>query len=732
MSASEHEVSAEVIRLQKLARLKKFDELETAWFSAIENNLFTSQESLAVLEVVAEQKDPKRTESLLWFLITMLAEHKGTSAALEVVKNAAGLTPESESVRTETADLYRKVNADVPEIETLLEMTILRKTSPLHIAIQQMDKFLEMRQVTYVLDKNLSAPGRIVGINSERKTLVALFNNEEKNYDAAAVNRLEPLASDDFRALAAFDHEQLVTLAQDDPAELARLVLKAFGPTLKFREFKAHICPILPTTTWTKWWTAARPQISHSPIIEMSDSAQPTMTLRNRPVAYEYRVRDQFDTADSLEEKLVTIFEYLDTEDSPDATLVDYFCKVLNQYASETSDPITRLSTLACMDRLHKKCPDRVSAPVIDFDFIVSNETNLSNLFTNIYNDQIAKYILTFFREARPEKWYDLYAQILPGASATLCEWIAGELAGEGYRESFTKAIETIVHWPDRCVRAIVWLCKVVYSGKAPEPLSGINRTTLLTGLFTAAQSLKRKSPISDPEQQRRALTQIRNAISADNYGLLRSVIQSAGADYAGFLRDSVPRNLGVGDAIRDEVGKILRETHPELFTKSVPLWEEDAIYTTQTALDKKNEEYAKLVNVDIPHNAKTIGEAAERGDLSENAEFTAALEERDRLTERAGRMRAELKKARIIHHGMADSDSITIGSRVTAKNLSTAEQDEFLFLGPWDAAPEKRIYSYLSPLALAFMGKKVGDIVTHNPDAGEMKWEILEIVPGI
>jgi len=140
----------------------------------------------------------------------------------------------------------------------------------------------------------------------------------------------------------------------------------------------------------------------------------------------------------------------------------------------------------------------------------------------------------------------------------------------------------------------------------------------------------------------------------------------------------------------------------------------------------------AKLVNVDIAHNAKTIGEAADRGDLRENAEFTAALEERDRLTERASRLQSELKRAKLLHRSMAETDFVTIGSKVKAKNLSNHQIQDFLFLGPWEANPDRGVYSYLAPLARSFMGKKQGETVVHKADAGESQWEILEITPGI
>ena len=63
------------------------------------------------------------------------------------------------------------------------------------------------------------------------------------------------------------------------------------------------------------------------------------------------------------------------------------------------------------------------------------------------------------------------------------------------------------------------------------------------------------------------------------------------------------------------------------------------------------------------------------------------------------------------------------IGSAVTARDLTTGKVERFVFLGPWDAARAKNIYSYRSPLGLAFMGKKKGDAVSLEAGGEATKW---------
>ena len=256
-----------------------------------------------------------------------------------------------------------------------------------------------------------------------------------------------------------------------------------------------------------------------------------------------------------------------------------------------------------------------------------------------------------------------------------------------------------------------------------------MDRVSVLLRLLSAADTVKRNTVSSPSEEQKRLLSDLRNALSLKNYALTKDVTEHADSDRAREILTAVKRDLALSEYARETLLHILGDKHPELFAEQqAPLWEEDVNYTTGEGLSKQRKAFEEIANVKIPANARAIGDAAATGDLSENAEFTAALEERDRLMERAGRMQSELAKARVIPSDLASADSVTIGSAVKARNLGSAETETFLFLGPWDTDSENGILSYRSPLGLAFMSKKVGDEVTLTMGAGERRWEILEI----
>jgi len=130
-------------------------------------------------------------------------------------------------------------------------------------------------------------------------------------------------------------------------------------------------------------------------------------------------------------------------------------------------------------------------------------------------------------------------------------------------------------------------------------------------------------------------------------------------------------------------------------------------------------------VNVDMVNNSAAIGHAADFGDLSENAEFTAALEQRDFLSRRANEIGQELRRAALIPEDISN-DVVNVGTRITVKDKASKAEEVLTFLGPWDVDLDNGIYSYLAPFSQAFMGKKLGDVAT--AEGGDEAARDLEI----
>ncbi len=126
---------------------------------------------------------------------------------------------------------------------------------------------------------------------------------------------------------------------------------------------------------------------------------------------------------------------------------------------------------------------------------------------------------------------------------------------------------------------------------------------------------------------------------------------------------------------------------------------------------------------------AAKIKEAREQGDLSENAEYDAAKDEQRDIELRIEEIDKILKNAEVVVEEDVDENVINVGSQVKLLDLEFKEEMEYKIVGSTEVDCLNGKISNESPVGLALIGAKVGDVVEVEVPSGDMvKYEILEI----
>ncbi len=121
---------------------------------------------------------------------------------------------------------------------------------------------------------------------------------------------------------------------------------------------------------------------------------------------------------------------------------------------------------------------------------------------------------------------------------------------------------------------------------------------------------------------------------------------------------------------------------------------------------------------------ADEIAAARENGDLSENAEYTAAREKQSRVEARIAEIEGILDGAQIIK---SDGDgTISLGDHVVVSQ--DGKESAFDVVGAIEADPANNKISHESPLGAALMGKKVGDEVSIETPKGEKVYKVVSV----
>jgi transcription elongation factor GreA len=150
--------------------------------------------------------------------------------------------------------------------------------------------------------------------------------------------------------------------------------------------------------------------------------------------------------------------------------------------------------------------------------------------------------------------------------------------------------------------------------------------------------------------------------------------------------------------------------------------------YYTAEGLTKLNAELDHMKNVERGNISKQIGEAREKGDLSENAEYDAAKEAQGLLELKISKLETALSSARLIDESQLDLSKALILSKVKIKNVSNGAVMQYTLVSEKEADLKLKKISVDSPIGDGLLGTSVGDMVDIKIPTGIMTFEIIEI----
>ena len=146
----------------------------------------------------------------------------------------------------------------------------------------------------------------------------------------------------------------------------------------------------------------------------------------------------------------------------------------------------------------------------------------------------------------------------------------------------------------------------------------------------------------------------------------------------------------------------------------------------TYTGLKQYEDELQDLKVNKRQEIAQKIKEAREQGDLSENAEYDAAKDEQRDIEARIEQLEKLLKNAEVVVEEEIDLEKINIGCRVKVLDMEFDEEMEFKIVGSTEANSLQNKISNESPVGHALLGKKAGDIVDVETQAGVIQYSLF------
>lgn len=153
---------------------------------------------------------------------------------------------------------------------------------------------------------------------------------------------------------------------------------------------------------------------------------------------------------------------------------------------------------------------------------------------------------------------------------------------------------------------------------------------------------------------------------------------------------------------------------------------EEKKYLLTREGVKKLEEELRYRKDVKALEIAEQLKDAKAQGDISENAEYDAALDaQRDNNT-RIAEIKNILKNVDVADEEESDSTRVSFGNTVVIQDKETKEEFTYVIKGTKEANSLAGFISNESPLGKALIGAKKGQTVEVECPAGTIKYKII------
>lgn len=577
-------------------------------------------------------------------------------------------------------------------------------------------------EVTQIDPDNLEAKVRFATGRSDKMPIKSI------------IETCEVLEEGDLRGLVVRDPAELQRVLKDDPLECLIGVLKRYNGRMNQVVLKSAMSQVkLEGTAFTSWWRKARKVAEKSNRVEVTGTGQKSVIrLLDKLVDPADSMRRQLSLARDLGAANTRVRDLLTEKDLPEElrnaaleTLAE-----LAEHATEADEHRLAAWMLLRAERGETPEPLRermMAAYEADRPDDMSEAPELWALFAKMPGAREQEACIELLREIHGEdEWVGAAIRDLLHVPPGMVRGLIDRLAEAGQAEILAETYTSLLVRPTRNPALLVGLAEQFERGKlegdfAP-PIQRLHSFLLLAGSLFAAGA--------GDVFRTRTTTRLTTLLSEGKPPLIQKLLLNASKAEVRKLMPMLSK--GVDGAIDRAFTHAAVSRFPDIYRDSSrPFWEEDAIWTTEVGLAKREHELRELREVKIPANSEAIGKAASYGDLSENSEWEAAMEEQRNLTSRAMEIEEELRQAQLIENAAIPDGIVAPGTRVQYRELDTGEEREICVVGPWDSERPNDI-SYRSPLAQGILGGQAGTQVRVTLPTGTQEVEILavEILP--
>ena len=741
-----HMTSDSMRRLVELAHKNDLNAFDAAWKEAVDACTAPVGEFLeAIGALEAQGHFPKAAQNLNLLVPKYLDRQKYDEVTL-VLKRIAQVAPRQQGLRANFLRVFTARHGTNPAFEALVKRSGLDTALDILKAVQQLETYLAFSVGGYVEHRSGWGVGVLTAVDAEQGMIVVDFR-DAKGHDLSfdtAHSILKHLPKDGFRAMKFDRMDELRRIAETDEVRLVKLAVLSRERSSTVRDVRDMLTDgIIPAKDWSKWWTRARAKVKRDNNVKLGAGNNPGIEVTVRELSYEETVVTAMNQIDELPAKVKYLRDLIgELEAHPETRpAIMMAAGVLSKTTSEAlrGDPGAALSLALVLEKVAQIDDTWVIPDHLKTANLIDDPERIVSLLPAVQVSADRKDLLQRLKALFPAQWIDLCVKAIYLGENDVGDYCLKELIAAGAFDRATTLIFDLLKRFRDHRGAFLWYVRVATGEKLHQALPNPGRVSLLEKTILLHSHIRNRFFQTEDPELRKEFRNIEKMLQNRNYEFVRDTMREASPSEAYAFYTMARTSRSLPDDVKDGMIAAILRTRPEVAKERIEaeemtaggevLIDERIIYVSRAGYMRYENDFNKLVNDDIPANAREIGRAASYGDLSENAEWSAAIEKQGFLTRRAEEMRAALEKARVIDESMITEGVVAVGCCVSLMNQTTNKIETYTVLGPWDADMEKGVISYMAPLGRALLGKKVGAETFIDLPSGKTTYRVESIV---
>ena len=679
---------------------------------------------LLVQRKIAKTISEDKSALLMQELYKYYKTNQKWDTAIDIVKLVLSIDPKDNWGRREITDCFRSKYAGHSQLEDYIRSSNLSQNfRNVFEAISDFEKHIAFDTGSYVFHKSwgVGQIGKLEGDNLYiwfGKTEVSKKDPKKKKkvYNTMslkmAVSALIPLSKEHIWVLKATKKkEELAKLIKDDKTQALKIIIKSLDNNCDFKRIKAELVPsILTPGEWTSWNSAAKKILESDSSFGVNPNDINMYTVREHEISLEEKLSNEFKAQKQFFARIDILMKFVnaDETDKGSELFADMFSYFTGFVKTITKVNEQILAAYLVVRDINTKIPALAYPLKYTFQEIyndIDNPREMYNLLKDSKNTTLRHDFLQAIRML-PD-WADQYVRLFP---TVLSGDMIKILINAGCVEKVQKLVQASFENSREYRESALYLFKECQNEDWFKEAGVSYEKQLISLLNIVSQTFREINNHVNTTENKKINKAITTLLFKEEI-LLKYLLENN--------EDTITRIYTLIDDIVDldasskaTVRNRILEKYPnfKFHTTEEKSVVPKGMLVTAKKLEEKKNEADHIQNVEIPANAKEIGEARAQGDLKENAEYKAAKEHQHYLAVQLAKLQEELNRAVIFDPTMVTTAIISFATKVTLTNKENGSDEVYTILGPWESDPDNGVISYMSPFGNELLDHKVGE----------------------